>query len=93
MRHAPASRQRRRQFVFILGGVIDGDAAIKGIGHGFELVADVVEVPGRWAVTVVLGGQQRDTLYCATARTTLEDFHLGRATAAIETLRVDVPGF
>jgi sugar lactone lactonase YvrE len=56
-------------------------------------ILEVVEVPGRWAVTVVLGGQQRDTLYCATARTTLEDFHLGRATAAIETLRVDVPGF
>jgi sugar lactone lactonase YvrE len=56
-------------------------------------ILDVVEVPGRWAVTVSLGGRNRDTLFCATARTTLADFHRGRATAAIETLRVDVPGF
>ena len=62
------------------------------VAEGAEIL-EVVEVPGRWAVTVALGGRQRNTLYCATARTTLEDFHVGRATAAIETLQVDVPGF
>lgn len=61
------------------------------IAEGGEIL-DVVEVPGRWAVTVALGGRDRHTLYCATARTTLADFHRGRATASIETLRVDTPG-
>jgi sugar lactone lactonase YvrE len=62
------------------------------VAEGGEIL-QVVEVPGRWAVTVALGGRERDTLFCATARTTLEDFHRGRASAAIEMLRVDVPGF
>lgn len=56
-------------------------------------ILDIVEVPDRWAVTVALGGQGRDTLYCATARTTLAEFHSGRASASIETLRVEVPGY
>jgi len=62
------------------------------VAEGGEIL-DIVEVPGRWAVTVALGGRNRDTLFCATARTTLTDFHVGRSTAAIEALRVDVPGF
>jgi sugar lactone lactonase YvrE len=56
-------------------------------------IHDIVEVPDRWAVTVALGGRNRDTLFCATARTTLADFHVGRAEASIEALRVAVPGF
>jgi sugar lactone lactonase YvrE len=62
------------------------------VAEGGEIL-EVVEVSGRWAVAVALGGPQRDMLFCATAQTTLEEFHAGRATAAIETLRVDVPGF
>jgi sugar lactone lactonase YvrE len=62
------------------------------VADGGEIL-DVVEVPGRWAVSVTLGGQHGDTLFCATAQTTLEDYHAGRSTAAIEKLRVDVPGF
>ena len=62
------------------------------IAEGGE-VLDVVEVPGRWAVTVALGGRNLDTLFCATAHTTLADFHAGRARASIEALRVAVPGF
>lgn len=61
------------------------------VADGGEIL-DVVDVPGRWAVTVALGGAKGDTLFCATARTTLADYHLGRATASIETLRVEVPG-
>jgi sugar lactone lactonase YvrE len=62
------------------------------VAEGGEIL-DVVEVPGRWAVTVALGGQHGDTLFCATAQTTLEEYHAGRASAAIEKLRVDVPGY
>jgi sugar lactone lactonase YvrE len=62
------------------------------VAEGGEIL-EVIEVPGRWAVTVALGGRNRDTLYCATAHTTLADFHVGRATSAIETLRIEVPGF
>jgi sugar lactone lactonase YvrE len=62
------------------------------VAEGGEIL-EIVEVPGRWAVTVALGGRNRDTLFCATACTTLMDFHGGRSTAAIETLSVDVPGF
>jgi sugar lactone lactonase YvrE len=62
------------------------------VAEGGEIL-DVVEVPGRWAVAVALGGQNCETLFCATARTTLAEYHRGRATASIETLRVDVPGY
>jgi sugar lactone lactonase YvrE len=62
------------------------------VAEGGEIL-DVVEVSGRWAVTVALGGQHGDTLFCATAHTTLEEYHAGRASAAIEKLRVDVPGY
>lgn len=62
------------------------------VAEGGEIL-EVVEVPGRWAVTATLGGPDRDTLFCATARTTLADFHGGRSSAAVETLRVEVPGF
>jgi sugar lactone lactonase YvrE len=58
----------------------------------FVLVADGGEVletvatPGRWSVAPALGGEDGRTLFCATARTTLEDFHHGRSTGAIEVL-------
>ena len=36
-------------------------------------MTDVVEVPGRWALACVLGGEDRRTLYMATATTTLDN--------------------
>ncbi len=62
------------------------------VAEGGEIL-DVVEVPGRWAVTVALGGRHHDTLFCAMAHTTLADFHAGRARASIDALHVAVPGF
>lgn len=55
-------------------------------------VLEVIAAPGRWAVAPALGGEDRRTLYCATARTTLDQFHHGRSMGAIEMTRVDVPG-
>jgi sugar lactone lactonase YvrE len=55
-------------------------------------ILERVPTPGRWAVTCSLGGDDGTTLFCATAKTTLPDFHQGRSEGAIETTRVDVPG-
>lgn len=55
-------------------------------------IVDVIPTPGRWAVACALGGEDGRTLFCATARTTLEQFHQGISTGAIETARVGIPG-
>lgn len=55
-------------------------------------VMEAVPVPGRWAVACALGGDEGKTLFCATAKTTLEEFHHGRSVGAIETVQVDIPG-
>lgn len=54
-------------------------------------VLGTVEVPGRWAVAPALGGPDGKTLYCATARTSLDRFRRGMSTAAIEMCQVEVP--
>jgi sugar lactone lactonase YvrE len=55
-------------------------------------VLQTIPTPGRWAVTCELGGDDGRTLFCATAQTTLEAFHQGRSTGAIELVRVSTPG-
>jgi len=64
-------------------------------------VTDVIEVPGRWALACVLGGEDRRTLYLATAATTLdnlarlhgpEDDALSDSRGRIESVRVEIPG-
>lgn len=56
-------------------------------------VLDTVELPaGRWGVACVLGGDDRRTLYCASAETTPETMPLGQSKAFIDTVRVDVAG-
>jgi len=64
-------------------------------------VTDVVEVPGRWALACVLGGDDRRTLYLATAATTLDnlarlrgpdDDARSESRGRIESVRVEVPG-
>jgi sugar lactone lactonase YvrE len=64
-------------------------------------VTDVVEVPGRWALACVLGGEDRRTLYLATAVTTLdnlarlhgpEDDAHSDSRGRIESVRVERPG-
>jgi sugar lactone lactonase YvrE len=61
------------------------------VAEGGE-VMEVIPVPGRWAVAPTLGGSDGRTLFCATARTSLADFHEGKATGTIESARVAVPG-
>lgn len=67
-------------------------------GEEFVRVADggeileTVSVAGKWAVAPALGGPDGKTLFCATAETTLEDFHHGHSVGAIETVQVDIPG-
>lgn len=51
-------------------------------------VLETVATPGRWSVAPALGGEDERTLFCATARTSLEDFHHGRSTGAIEVLEL-----
>ncbi|MEU2006742.1 SMP-30/gluconolactonase/LRE family protein [Rhodococcus sp. NPDC019627] len=46
----------------------------------------------RRAVSCTLGGENRRTLFCLTADTSLEDLAQGRAKSRIETVIVDIPG-
>lgn len=57
------------------------------VADGGEVLATVA-TPGRWSVACALGGADGRTLFCATARTTLEDFHHGRSAGAIEAVGV-----
>lgn len=79
------------------GICMDGDGTVWAgcpFSEEFVHVADggavlgTVTTPGRWSVACALGGEDGRTLFCATARTTLEDFHHGRSTGAIEMVEV-----
>jgi sugar lactone lactonase YvrE len=61
------------------------------VADGGEIL-ETVPTPGRWAVACALGGDDGRTLFCATAQTTLEQFHQGQSTGAIEVIRVSTPG-
>jgi sugar lactone lactonase YvrE len=56
-------------------------------------ITDSLATPGRWAIACALGGEDRRTLYCTTARTSRDDFREGRGTGAIEQCLVGVSGF
>jgi sugar lactone lactonase YvrE len=57
------------------------------VADGGEVLG-VVPTPGRWAVAPALGGEDGRTLFCATARTTLEEFHHGHSSGAIEVVEL-----
>lgn len=65
------------------------NGAFLRVAEGGEILQKI-ETPGRWAVACALGGDDGHTLFCATAETTVEDFHQGRSTGAIEAIRVSV---
>lgn len=79
------------------GICMDADGAVWAgcpFSEEFVHVADGGEVlgtvatPGRWSVACALGGEDGRTLFCATARTSLEEFHHGRSRGAIEVVLV-----
>jgi sugar lactone lactonase YvrE len=55
-------------------------------------VAQIIETPGRWAVSCVLGGPDGNDLYCTTVELEIADYLDGRGHGRIERARVDVPG-
>jgi sugar lactone lactonase YvrE len=79
------------------GICMDADGAVWAgcpFSEEFVHVADGGEVlgavptPGSWAVACALGGDDGRSLFCATAQTTLEEFHHGHSTGAIEVVEV-----
>ena len=54
-------------------------------------VLQVIETPGRWAVSCVLGGADGHDLYCATVELEIADYLDGRGHGRIERAHVDVP--
>lgn len=57
-------------------------------GHERERLA----VPGKRAIACALGGPQRKTLFCLTAKTSPEELRQRKSTAYVDTVEVDVPG-
>lgn len=74
----------------IWAGCPFGEAFVR-VAEGGEIL-EKIATPGRWAVAPALGGEDRRTLFGATATTTLPDFHQGKSTGAIEFATVEVPG-
>ena len=62
-------------------------------GRSYGTMLDRIDTAdGRWAVACALGGDERRTLCCATAATTLEGMPQGRSTARLEFTEVAAPG-
>lgn len=55
-------------------------------------ILERVAVPGRRAVACVLGGPDRQTLFCINAQTTHQELMRGQSKAEISTVQVKVPG-
>ena len=55
-------------------------------------VTDQIDLPGKWAVACMLGGEDQRTLFLLTATGTREDLVRGTAEGYIETVRVERPG-
>ncbi len=55
-------------------------------------ILDRISVTGRRAVACALGGEDRRTLFCISAKTTQEDLMRGNSTARIDTVRIETPG-
>lgn len=62
------------------------------VAEGGEIL-DVIHTPGRWAIACTFGGPELQTLYCATAETTLEDHRRRISRASIEQVTPPVPGY
>ena len=80
------------------GGVWFGNALTLEEGSGFYRVVEGGEItdkvanPGAWSVACAFGGEDLDTLYMTCNTTTLEDFHVGKSSAAIATAKVGRKG-
>lgn len=61
------------------------------VGEGGVVLDRIDTADGRWAVACALGGDERRTLCCTTATTTLEGRPLGRSTAYLEFAEVGPP--
>jgi sugar lactone lactonase YvrE len=68
----------------------DEDAFIRLDRDGRELQR--IEIPGRRAIACVLGGAERQTLFCLSAATSYEELRQGRSSARIDAVEVEVPG-
>jgi sugar lactone lactonase YvrE len=55
-------------------------------------VLDRVSIPGRWAMSCCLGGDDGRSLLLCTAETTQDDYFAGRSVGHLDVLRVDAPG-
>jgi sugar lactone lactonase YvrE len=55
-------------------------------------VLERVSVPGRWAMSCCLGGDDGRSLLLCTAETSQDDYFAGRSVGHLDVLRVDVPG-
>jgi sugar lactone lactonase YvrE len=58
------------------------------VRNGGEVV-EVIDTPGRWAVSCAMGGADGHTLWCATVAVTLEEYRQGRGRGAIETIHLN----
>jgi len=80
------------------GGVWFGNALTLEEDSGFHRVVeggeitDKVRNPGAWSVACAFGGDDLDTLYMTCNTTTLEEFHVGKSSAAIATAKVGCKG-
>jgi sugar lactone lactonase YvrE len=63
------------------------------VAEGGEILDVIEAAPGRLAITCTFGGDNLDTLYCATVETDTERLLQGEAKAAVEFAVVDTPGF
>jgi sugar lactone lactonase YvrE len=61
------------------------------VREGGEVV-DRVSVPGRWAMSCCLGGDDGRSLLLCTAETTQDDYFAGLSVGHLDVVRVDVPG-
>lgn len=68
----------------------DEDAFIRVDRSGNELQR--IEVSGRRAIACVLGGPERQTLFCLSAATSYEELRQGKSSARIDTVDVEIPG-
>jgi len=68
----------------------DEDAFIRVDRDGRELQR--IEVPGRRAIACVLGGPERQTLFCLSAATSPEELRQRRSSARIDVVDVEIPG-
>jgi sugar lactone lactonase YvrE len=61
------------------------------VREGGEII-EIIETPGRWAVSCALGGVDGRDLYCATVQLGPDDYQNGRGHGRIERTHVDVAG-